>query len=363
MRGLADVPASAAAALGVPGLGDTLGLGQARHVVMVLIDGLGWNSLQQHSAHAPCLTSGLHESTEISTVFPSTTPAGLGTLGTALLPGAHGLVGASFWLPESEEILTPLHWNEGVTPLAVQPERTIFERAAMHGVEVTTVAPGAYADSGLTRAVLRGGTYQTADSMAARVEHTHRLVRSSTRSLTYVYWPDLDRTGHGSGVGSMQWIDGLVQVDRLVEQIAQSLPSGAVAVVTADHGMVNCDDRISIDDDPILREGVVRIAGEPRMRHVYVREGSTAETAAAWRDRLAGKVDVLTREELIDSGLLGDVEFDIADRIGDLVAISRGTTSLTSSFDRRVSALIGQHGAMTDDEMRIPAIVMRGSGN
>ncbi|MFM8155016.1 MAG: alkaline phosphatase family protein [Actinomycetes bacterium] len=363
MRGLADVPASAAASLGIPGYVDSLDLGEARHVVMVLVDGLGWNSLQQHRELAPCLTSSLHESTEISTVFPSTTPAGLGTLGTALLPGAHGLVGASFWLPESEEILTPLHWNEGVTPLAVQPERTIFESAAMHGVEVTTVAPGAYADSGLTRAVLRGGSYQAADSMAARIEHTHRLVRSSTRSLTYVYWPDLDRIGHGSGVGSGRWNDGLAQVDRLIEQIAESLPSGALAVVTADHGMVNCDDRISIDDDPILREGVERIAGEPRMRHVYVREGAAAEATAAWRDRLAGKVDVRTREELIDSGLLGDVEFDFADRIGDLVAISRGTTSLTSSFDRRVSALIGQHGAMTDEEMRIPAIVMRGTGN
>lgn len=363
MRGLADVPASAAAALGVPGYVDTLGLGEARHVVMVLVDGLGWNSLQQHRELAPCLTSDRHEAAEISTVFPSTTPAGLGTLGTGLLPGAHGLVGASFWLPESEEILTPLHWNDGVTPQAVQPERTIFETAALHGIEVTTVAPGAYSDSGLTRAVLRGGTYEAADSLAARVELTHRLVRSTAPTLTYVYWPDLDRTGHGSGVGSRRWKDDLEQVDRLIGQIAESLPAGTVAIVTADHGMVNCDDRISIDDDPALRDAVVRVAGEPRMRHVYVHEGAEFEVAETWRERLEGKVDVRTREEIIDSGLLGDVELDIAERVGDLVAISRGTTSLSSSFDRRVSSLIGQHGAMTDDEMRIPAIIMRGSGS
>jgi hypothetical protein len=99
------------------------------------------------------------------------------------------------------------------------------------------------------------------------------------------------------------------------------------------------------------------------MRHVYVREGLVSEVAEAWRQRLEGRVDIRTREELIGSGLLGEVEFDIAERIGDFVAISRGTTALSSSFDTRVSALIGQHGALTDDEMRIPAIVMRGSGN
>jgi Type I phosphodiesterase / nucleotide pyrophosphatase len=361
--GLAAVPASAAAALGVPGFTDSLGVGPAQHVVIVLIDGLGWNSLQAHASAAPALASDRHAASAISTVFPSTTPAGLATLGTGLLPGAHGMVGASFWLPEAEEILTPLHWNDGIPPVAVQPESTVFERAERHGIEVTTVAPGAYSDSGLTRAALRGGTYLAADTLAARVEHAHRLVRSTARTLSYVYWPDLDRTGHASGVGSAAWVDGLRIVDRLVEQVSEALPSGAVALVTADHGMVNCEERISIEDDPLLAAGVLRIAGEPRMRHVYVREGAVDEVAEAWRQRLAGVVEVLTREELIDSGLLGTVEWDIADRIGDLVAISHGTVALASSFDRRVSALIGQHGAMTDDEMRIPAIVMRGSGN
>jgi hypothetical protein len=147
--------------------------------------------------------------------------------------------------------------------------------------------------------------------------------------------------------------------DRLVAQIMEGLTANTVVIVTADHGMVNCDDRISIDDDPILSVGILRVAGEPRMRHVYAREGATTDAVDAWSERLAGKVDIRTREDLVDSGLLGVVDVEIAERIGDFVAISRGTTSLTSSFDPRVSTLIGQHGALTDDEMRIPAIVMR----
>lgn len=360
MLGLADVPASTAASLGVPGFQDSLGLGDAQHAIIILIDGMGWNSLHAHAHLAPCLTSGHHQAREISTVFPSTTPAGLGTVGTALLPGAHGLVGASFWLPEAEEVLTPLHWNDGVTPVAVQPEATVFERAERAGVHVTTIAPGAYRDSGLTRAALRGGDYLAAESLAERVELSRSAAPGWARALTYVYWAGLDRTGHAEGVGSVPWQRELEQVDHLVARLTESLPTGTVAVVTADHGMVNCDERISIEGDPILSAGVARIAGEPRMRHVYAQPGAESDVAAAWSERLAGRVDIRTRDEVAESGLLGDVEPDYLERLGDILAISRGTAALTSAFDTRVSSLIGQHGALTDDEMRIPAIVIRG---
>jgi hypothetical protein len=185
-------------------------------------------------------------------------------------------------------------------------------------------------------------------------------VRSAARTLTYVYWADLDRTGHAHGVGSSRWTAELRQVDRLIEQISESLPADAVAIVTADHGMVNCDERISIEQDPMLAAGILRIAGEPRMRHLYVRDGAIDDVASAWRQRLSGRAEIRTRDELIDSGILGEVEPDIAERIGDVVAISHGTLCLTSDVDTRVSSLIGQHGAMTAEEMLSPAVIMRG---
>ena len=105
----------------------------------------------------------------IRAAFPTTTPVGLGTFGTGLPPGAHGLVGASFWLPETDEVLTPLHWGAEPTPVAVQPERTVFERSSAAGIRTCAVSPGAYRESGLTRAVLRGGSYEAAESVAERI--------------------------------------------------------------------------------------------------------------------------------------------------------------------------------------------------
>lgn len=334
-----------------------LGLGPARHAVICLVDGLGDRLLARHADLAPALaalTGG-----PITAPFPTTTPVGLGSLGTGLLPGAHGLVGASFLLPEIGAVLQPLHWGTDPSPMAVQPEPTVFERAVRAGVHTLAAGPAAYARSGLTRAALRGADYRGCESVGERVDVVRAATAAAGPSLTYVYWAELDRTGHEFGVDSPQWRAALVRVDGLVAGLLEVLGSGTVLIVTADHGMVDGTDRIPVDVDRALTDGVTHVAGEPRARHVYAREGAQADVLAAWREHLAGSADVLSRCEVVASGLLGAVDPALEERIGDVVAIARGGTCLTTRADALVSSLIGQHGALTDDERAIPALVAR----
>lgn len=359
--GLADVSRSAAAAVGVAGFTDTLGIGSCRQVVALLVDGLGWNLLQSHPDLAPTLLS--LSGSPISASFPTTTPVGLGSFGTGLLPGSHGLVGASFWLPESDEILSPLHWGERPLPVAVQPEPTVFEQVARAGVTMSTVSPAAYEQSGLTRAVLRGPVYVPSEDLDSRVREVDAILARGEASFTYVYWFELDRIGHEFGVDSDQWRAALSRVDDLVARLVDVLPSDAVLVVTADHGMVDCpvDLRIQLEDDPRLLRDVTAIAGEPRARHIYTRAGAAADVLATWSGILGTRVQVMSRVQVIESGLLGPVEPSLSERLGDVMAVAVGSTMLASRVDSTVSRLIGQHGALTDDEVRIPAVVHRGS--
>jgi Type I phosphodiesterase / nucleotide pyrophosphatase len=356
---LADVTPSAAAAIGVPGFADVLGLGACRHVVVCLIDGLGWASLQQHADDAPVLSA--MGGGPIRAVFPTTTPVGLGSFGTGLLPGAHGLVGAAFEYPETGELLSPLQWGAHPPPVAAQPEPTVFERVARSGVTMTTVSPGGYRDSGLTRAVLRGADYEAADDADQRIEAVRAVLARAERSFTYVYWPELDRVGHEFGVASREWRLALQRADALVARLAAALVPGSTLVVTADHGMVDCPAglRIEIEADPRLLAGVRRVAGEPRARHLYVTPGAGADVQAAWQQVLGDRALVLRRSELVDGGYFGDVDPELEARIGDVMAVPRGNVMLASRVDATVSQLIGQHGGLTDDEVLIPALVQR----
>lgn len=356
---LADVGTSAGSALGVPGMVDRLGLGRARHVVVCLVDGLGWQALRDHADLAPNLSA--MAGAPIQAAFPTTTPVGLGSLGTGLLAGQHGLVGAAFEYPETGEVLIPLQWGHHPTPVAVQPEPTVFERVERHGVRVTTLSPGAYANSGLTRAVLRGATYVGCEDVASRVSNLTMIVTSPDPSFTYVYWPELDRVGHESGVDSDAWRGALARVDGLVEQLCSVLVPGTVLVVTADHGMVDCppNRRVVLEDHAELARGVRRWAGEPRVRHVYTDLGALPDVHQAWADVLSDHADVMTRAQVIDTGLMGPVDEELEARIGDLVVLARANVALASSVDRTVSSLLGQHGGLTAEELLIPALIAR----
>lgn len=361
MADLSQVVPSLAAALGVTGWRGAqtppqLSCPDVRHACICLIDGLGATLLREYAADAPALAMG--RLAEIDSVFPTTTPAALASLGTGELPGAHGFVGASFVLPETGRVLSPLSWGDDPSPMAVQPEPTMFERLAGAGVEVRSVSAAAYARSGLTRSVLRGPDYVPAEGVDGRLEAVAGMGWGSGPSLTYVYWPDLDRIGHEHGVGSARWRATLREADRLVRGLVDRLPVDAALIVTADHGMVNCppEGRIVIDDEPDLRADVMVVAGEPRARHLYVRDGRADEVARRWEQRLGDRVRVYTRAGLADSGLLGPVADFAAERLGDVIVVCEGATSLSSAVDPRVSALMGQHGALSRAELAVPAI-------
>jgi Type I phosphodiesterase / nucleotide pyrophosphatase len=368
---LAEVLPSAAAALGVPGYRDTLGLAttdgrQVRKVVVLLVDGLGWNLLRANAAAAPFL-SGLADAggRDIATGFPSTTATSMASFGTGATPGRHGLVGYTFALPGQEGLLNALRWNSSADPLDVQPVPTVFERVADDGVDTAHVALRSFDGSGLTRAALRGARSPGADTMGEAVQATAESMAHGGRALVYVYTGDLDNVGHVRGCGSSGWLSQLEHVDLLVRHLIRTLPPDGLLVVTADHGMVDVGpgDRFDFDHDPLLSAGVLALGGEPRARHVYARPGAAGDVLSAWRERLGSAAVVISRDEAVDGGWFGpQVSPAVLPRIGDVVVAPTGGTAVVSSRAHpREARLVGYHGSTTDDEVLVPLVVAGGS--
>ena len=370
-RPLADLLPAAADLLGVPSYahaGDWLAdpLHGARHVVVALIDGLGDRQLNGHAQLAEALTSQFVDLGGLAAPFPSTTPVSLTCLGTGLPPGQHGIVSIRFRLDDGST-LTPLGWTTDPNPIATQPEPTVFEQAQSAGVLVTSVGPAQFESSGLTRAGLRGGRYVGVDTIPQRAAAVAATIAEARRigcpSLTYVYWPDLDKAGHVFGVDSSQWRTELARVDALVARLAAALDGpDAALLVTADHGMLDVADasRLALEAAPRLRSGVSAIMGEPRERQIYCEPGQAAAVAATWAQVLGDRAQVRRREEVAE--LLGPVDEWYVDRLGDVVAIANDAWSLYSErVDWLVSSLRGQHGGVTPDEVEIPLRLHRGS--
>jgi hypothetical protein len=369
---LADVLPGVATALGVPverddlppdPLGLTAALAGARRVAVLLVDGLGADLVRAHADLAPTLAGLATPAGDLSAPCPSTTPVSLTSLGTGLPPGSHGVLGFVTAVPGEDRTLNHVQWSDDPDPATWQPRRSVFQQAAEAGVAVTAVAPYAFAGSGLTDAAYRGARYSGtvgAGDLAARLLEA---LAAAPRSLVYGYTAELDLTGHVRGVDSPSWRAQLALVDRLVEQVVTGLPDDAALLVTADHGMLDVPrgTRVDLDAAPDLTEGVRLLAGEPRARYVHAVPGAEADLLARWREVLGERAWVAGRDEAVASGVFGPVDDGLTARIGDVVALARGTWALTATErEPGPSRLVGYHGSLTATELAIPLLAARG---
>ncbi len=355
---LADLLPSLSSHLGLPGAEDVLGLPDAPRYLVVLIDGLGRSLLDTYAAHAPFL-AGLGDRT-ITSGVPSTTATSITSLGTGLAPGAHGIAGYSFWYPPARQVLQTLRWPAGIDGLDVQPQLTCFERLERTGVRTATIAPAHFSGSGLSVAALRGPAFLPVIDEAdhtRRVELAVQAASAGERTLGYFYERQLDHAGHERGVGSRSWLRELERADALVAQLRDALPSDVRLVITGDHGMVNVPRalRLVVEDEPDLMADVSAFAGEGRFRQLMT--GSPESVARRWRDRMAARAWVRTRDEAIAEGWFGEVSPRLAGRFGDVLVAMADDGAVMSRTLAREFQLVGMHGSLTKAELEVPLLV------
>jgi hypothetical protein len=340
-------------------------LEETSRVCVLLVDGLGASALTDHATYAPVLTSLAAEpgSRTITSVFPTTTPIALTSLGTGMAPGEHGITGLLMRLPDGTQVNT-LALPSVIDLATLQPRATAFERAAAAGVAVTRVGPRRFDGAGLTQAGLRGGAYAAAETSLVSVAAAGAAVRRGERSLTYVYYGDLDRVGHRKGCGSAAWRAELRAVDAHVGQLREALPSGSTLLVTSDHGMldVGLEDRWDVATTPALDAGTELVGGDLRGVHVWVRPGAGPDVVAAWRAVIGKHFWVGSRDEAVTAGLFGPtVTTDALGRIGDVVCAAVGGRNLADSRVQPADllTLVGMHGGLTPAELEVPLLVLR----
>lgn len=362
---LTDVMPSLAAALGHAQetrvhLG---GLERASHVVLVVVDGLGWHQLRARSAHArlalkPALETGLR----LVTCVPSTTAAALSSLTCAALPGRTGMLGYEVAQPEHDRVVQLLAMKERGTGRVIEPSGwnrvpTIFEALAHKGSSTCAIVPRRFVGSGLTSCALKGATLLTAETLRDRVEAAIKAARSY--DLTYLYFEFLDHCGHAHGWDSPQWLDTLEAIDRSVDEVRRKVGDDTLVALTADHGMVNPDSSKILDlaDCPELTYRY--LAGEPRALHVHLRAGADVEEESRrWAHVVGDRADVVAGADLVR--LLGEVADDRRGWVGDLWVFSRERALVV---DRRVHtagarSLKGVHGSLTPEELDVPFLVV-----
>jgi hypothetical protein len=335
-----------------------LNIPRARHVVVVLLDGLGHHQLDARRGHAPFLRA--IEADVITAGYPTTTASSLGLFGTGQPSGRTGMTGYTARNPRTGGLANLISWEGADRAEEWQPQPSLLEEAAREGFTITTLGKRRFAGSGLTHAVLRGGQFIGAERLADRIDVAIGIAQNP--GVSYCYWGEIDAAGHAHGWGSNEWVAALEDADRELRRLARGLPRDTVMVVTADHGMVDVTGapRWDVAAEPALRADVALIAGEPRALHVHLDPGADAGTVAQrWQETLGGHAAVGTRDDATSAGIFGDVTPHAAARIGDVVVAMADRSTVVDSRTQTPGSLslVGVHGSLTPQELHVPLLL------
>ncbi len=345
-------------------------LAQARHIVLLVIDGLGQRTLASHPA---CPELRRHALGTMSSVFPSTTASAITTFMSGLAPAQHALTGWHMHLEEVGQTLAilPLRARAAATRLAptVLAERlfdhpSLFSRLAR---ESWALAPRSIVDSAFNAWHTRGASglpYETPRQMFAQLAQLLRDARSPR--YIYAYVADLDSRAHRFGCASDEAQRTLAELDELFGELVDSVQgSDSWLLVTADHGFIDspAPHVLCLDDHPRLAGLLARpLCGERRAAYCYVEAEKRAAFEAYVREHLTHCADLRASSELIAAGCFGLPPYhaQLAARVGDYTLLMKDDWTITDWLpgEKRYS-LVGVHGGASDAEMTVPLIAVR----
>lgn len=340
-------------------------LSGAHHLVLLVVDGLGHDFLFGRDG---ILRRHLRGS--LTSVFPSTTASAIPTFLTGLAPQQHGLTGWNMYFREVGAIVTPLPFRirtgrhalreAGVTPAQLFGLPPLFDRLPL---PCHVVSPRQIIHSDFNVALSGKATrhaYESVDGMFALIAGLLRI--PAPRSYIHAYWPEIDALAHEFGIGSAPVADAFAALDTAFGKLLEvAHASGSRIIVTADHGFIDADETIDLDDHPGLRDTLLLpLCGEPRAAYAYVRSGRERQFENYVRTHLADRVHLLRSDEILRQGWLGpgSPHPALRDRLGDYVLLPRGRAILRDwLMGEEHYRHVGMHGGLSAAEMIVPLVV------
>jgi predicted AlkP superfamily pyrophosphatase or phosphodiesterase len=333
----------------------------ARQVVLLVLDGLGWEQLIERLASAPALMEMVGG--PITSVAPTTTATALTSIALGQPPAAHGVVGYRLRVegPTGDEVLNVLRWRTvsgDARPFV--PPATFQPAPAFGGRGVPVVTRSEFLTSGFTVAHL-SGTRQVGWWTPSAIAVEVRALLQAGERFVYAYYDGVDKVAHIYGFGP-HYDAELVTADRLVADLRAALPAGAALVVTADHGQVQVGTAVTPVDEAVAAE-TVTMSGEGRFRWLHARPGRAAALADAARGRYCDEAWVWTIDELEGGGWFGGpLTPTVRRRLGDVALVPFRPVAYLDPSDTGEMRLVCRHGSLTSAEMLVPCLAAPGSG-
>jgi predicted AlkP superfamily pyrophosphatase or phosphodiesterase len=352
----------------------------ARQVVLLVLDGIGWEKLQSARSMAPTLSGAAGG--PITSVAPTTTATALTSIATGSTPAEHGVVGYRLRLASragavpadradrasaanasqddaDSEVLNVLRWRTRRGDMRTLVPAVRFQTIPpFAGVRTPAVTRSEFAATGFTALHLAGAKLVGWALPSALVVQVRRLLGAG-EPFVYAYYDGLDKAAHTHGLGEF-YEEELHSVDRWVGDLIESLPPGSSLVLTSDHGQVEVGGATRMPSADLL-EHVQLLSGEGRFRWFHALPGAEEDLLSAAIAEHGAEAWVRTRQEVVEAGWFGGpLARQVEERLGDVAVVAREAVAFLDPADTGETGLAARHGSLTAAEMYVPLVAWAG---
>ncbi len=344
-------------------------INQNKNIVLLVIDGLGYDYLLNH-AKGSVLQQ--HLKSRMTSVFPSTTASAITTFMTGQAPQQHGLTGWHTYLKELGCVTAVLPFRPRVGCMGFDNQHIDIQQ--LYGLTsmfdmidrpAYIVMPEWIIHSEYTSVHSGSARPYGYNSLTQCFQYIDKTIKDSAPSkYIYAYWPDFDRLCHEFGCHSSQVKTHFAALDEAFEILLGSIKgTNTCVIVTADHGFIDTEASrvISLSHYPVMQDALVLpLCGEPRVAYCYVHPDKQQSFIDCAKSELVDYAELLPSKQLIEQGYFGQgaVHPRLSDRIGHYTLLMKENYVFKDRLIGESPFInIGVHGGTSQQEMYVPLIV------
>ena len=321
-----------------------------KHIIYMLLDGLGVNVLNMHLNPQDFFRKHLKD--QITSVFPPTTVAATNAVLAANPPYTTGYVGWTQYFKTEDMhamVFLDIDFYTGKKSAYSLREKYLSYES------ITQKIANKHSDvfvSELFPAFMPNGS-QTFDDHVTKLQ---KIIKTHPSSFTYVYWTEPDLSQHEFGIGHEKIKTVIRDLNQKVESLTQGFDDDVLLVIIADHGLIDVTSIDLLKDEKLLSYLKRMPSIEPRATNFYVNENDHVNFKKHFNKQYKGYFKLYSKKALYRSGLLGSGEKHplIDDFIGDFIAIAHDSYMFGLSEGKPFKA---HHAGLTDQELRVPLII------
>lgn len=337
-----------------------------KNIVLLLIDGLGYEYIQKYGQDSEL---NKHCLNKLTSVFPSTTASAVTALETGVAPLQHGITGWFMFLKEIG-VLTKIlpfksrYGGQNFVEDKIERKDIFIEKRIGDKIKPSAfiLYPDHIVDGKVNKKSKSLLVYKNLNELFSQIKRNIKL--SNKRKYIYAYWDKFDSLCHNYGSIDKKVSDHFWELDKKISTLVKSLKGTNTAlIVTADHGLIDTFEKskiVLLENHPKLIETLVMpLSGEPRVAYCYVHPQKTQQFEKYIKDNLDHCCEVYKSVDLINKGVfgLGKMNIKILDRIGDYILVMKENYIIKDFLlTEKKECHVGNHGGTSLSEMLVPLI-------